>query len=232
LVSGRYLAPSFGYAKTRPMAQDKKSFIAYSDWKETFDVLPDDKAGQLIKHIFAYVNDEDPKTDDVLINAVFANIKNSLKRDLKKWKKQHQQRIDAGKRSAEIRKQNSTKVNERSTTDNDSSISSTDSVSVSVTVNDTVNVTDNKKKSIEERKNDFWQNLSSSFIDQYEVNLLKDFFDYWTEASPGARKMRFEKEKAFDVSRRLKTWLKNESKFGNKMDHDNKASDAVNWFNS
>jgi hypothetical protein len=90
----------------------------------------------------------------------------------------------------------------------------------------------NVKKSIEERKNDFWQNLSSSFIDQYEVNLLKDFFDYWTEASPGARKMRFEKEKAFDVSRRLKTWLKNESKFGNKMDPDNKASDAVNWFNS
>jgi hypothetical protein len=95
--------------------------------------------------------------------------------------------------------------------------------------NKTIN---NKHLTIEERKNDFWKNLSSSFIDQYEVNLLKDFFDYWTEASPGARKMRFEKEKAFDVSRRLKTWLKNESKFGNKMDQDNKASDAVNWFNS
>lgn len=70
------------------------------------------------------------------------------------------------------------------------------------------------QRSIEDRKNDFWQNLSSSFIDQYEVNLLKDFFEYWTEASPRARKMRFEKEKAFDVSRRLKTWVRNQQRFG------------------
>jgi hypothetical protein len=92
------------------MAKDKKSFVAYTDWKETFEALPDDKAGQLIKHIFAYVSDEKPQTDDVLINAVFANIKNTLKRDLAKWDKQHQQRIEAGKKSAEIRKRNSTTV--------------------------------------------------------------------------------------------------------------------------
>ena len=67
------------------MAENKKSFIMYCDWAETFNCLPDDKAGELIKHIFKYVNDEDPQTEDVLINAVFANIKNQLKRDLKKY---------------------------------------------------------------------------------------------------------------------------------------------------
>ena len=67
------------------MAENKKSFIAYVDWKETFDSLPDDKAGQLIKYLFAYVNDEDPATDDILINAVFANIRQTLKRDLVKY---------------------------------------------------------------------------------------------------------------------------------------------------
>ena len=46
------------------MAENKKSFIAYVDWKETFCSLPDDKAGQLVKHLFAYVSDENPKTDD------------------------------------------------------------------------------------------------------------------------------------------------------------------------
>jgi len=93
------------------MAKNKKSFIAYTDWKDTFDALPDDKAGKLIKFIYAYANDENPKTDDVLINAVFANIKNALKRDLEKWEIQHNQRIEAGKRSAEVRKRNSTVVN-------------------------------------------------------------------------------------------------------------------------
>ena len=84
------------------MAENKKSFVAYADWKETFDALSDDKAGELIKHIFAYVNDESPVSECMLINAVFANIKHTLKRDLKKWEKQHVQRKEAGKKSAEV----------------------------------------------------------------------------------------------------------------------------------
>jgi hypothetical protein len=104
--------------------KNKKSFVAYADWKETFDALSDQKAGELIKHIFAYVNDENPTSDDMLINAVFANIKHTLKRDLRKWREQHAQRVLAGKKSAEIRKRNSTVVNKRS-------VSSTVSVSVS-----------------------------------------------------------------------------------------------------
>jgi hypothetical protein len=82
------------------MAENKKSFIAYVDWKATFDALPDDKAGQLIKHVLAYVNDENPETDDILINAVFANIKNTLKRDLKRYENIVEKRSKAGKASA------------------------------------------------------------------------------------------------------------------------------------
>jgi len=81
------------------MAEGKKSFTAYCDWKDTFDSLPDDKAGQLIKHLFAYVNDENPNTDDILIKAVFAQIKATLKRDLKKWEaKREQNKANALKR--------------------------------------------------------------------------------------------------------------------------------------
>jgi len=108
------------------MAENKKSFIAYSDWKDTFDALDDDKAGLLIKHIFSYVNDENPETDDPIVKAVFPNIKNTLKRDLKKWDKQYQQRVEAGKKSAEVRKRNATVVNARTVS---STVSVSDSVS-------------------------------------------------------------------------------------------------------
>lgn len=118
------------------MAEGKKSFIAYSDWKNTFDELPNEEAGMLIKHIFAYVNDENPQTDSVLIKAVFANIKSTLKRDLDRWESQLIQRSNAGKRSAEIRL---AKSNDRSTTVNEVQRNSTDSVNVSVSVNDSVN---------------------------------------------------------------------------------------------
>ena len=116
------------------MAEYKKSFIAYADWKETFDKLPDDVAGKLIKHIFAYVNNENPISNDYVIEAIFSNIKNTLKRDLRKWETQLDQRREAGKRSAEQRALK--KINERSISLNETQRNSTvsDSVSVSVSV--------------------------------------------------------------------------------------------------
>ena len=80
------------------MAENKKSFIAYADWKNTFDELPDEEAGKLIKHIFSYVNDESPVSESILINAVFANIKTTLKRDLDKWQTQLNQRVEAARK--------------------------------------------------------------------------------------------------------------------------------------
>ena len=114
------------------MAEGKKSFIAYSDWNGMFEVLPDEIAGKLIKHIFAYVNDKNPETNDYIINALFEQIKATLKRDLIKWDTQRSQRSEAGKKSAELRAL--TKSNERSISFNE--IQRNPTVSVSVNVND------------------------------------------------------------------------------------------------
>lgn len=86
-----------------------------------------------------------------------------------------------------------------------------------------------KEKGKEERANDFWQSLST-LTDQYEVNLLKDFFEHWTEAGPKAKKMRFEKEKAFDINRRLKTWARNEKKW-NTGNTKSTEQDLDKWIN-
>lgn len=122
----------------------KKSFVAYADWKDTFDNLPDEIAGKLIKHIFAYVNDENPISNDFIIDAVFSNIKNTLKRDLKKWESQLEQRRNAGKKSAEMRAL--TKINDRSISLNEKTRNSTVSVNDSVSVN--VSVNEIKEKTI------------------------------------------------------------------------------------
>jgi hypothetical protein len=66
------------------MATGKKSFIAYCDWLETFEELDDAEAGRLVKHLFRYVNDLDPQTEDKLTKMTFIPIKQTLKRDLKK----------------------------------------------------------------------------------------------------------------------------------------------------
>jgi hypothetical protein len=127
------------------MAENKKSFIAYSDWHGMFKALPDEIAGKLIKHTFSYVNDENPSTDDFIINALFEQIKATLKRDLVKWDLQREQRSLAGKRSAEIRL---TKSNERSTEVNETQRKPTVSVNVNDNVNDNVNVKDKVSNSL------------------------------------------------------------------------------------
>lgn len=79
------------------MAEDKKSFLMYSDWVTIFEQLEDDEAGKLIKHLFAYVNDRNPSLSDRMLNILFEPIKMQLKRDLKSWEKTKKSKSDGGK---------------------------------------------------------------------------------------------------------------------------------------
>lgn len=53
------------------------------------------------------------------------------------------------------------------------------------------------------------------FKNNYSNELLKSFFDYWTEPNITKTKMKFELERTFEISRRLVTWDKNDKKFNN-----------------
>jgi len=192
------------------MAEGKKSFVAYSDWYGMFKALPDEIAGKLIKHIFSYVNDENPSTEDFIINALFEQIKSTLKRDLVKWENERNQRSLAGKKSAEIR---ATKSNERSTTVNEIERNSTVSVNVSDNVNETVK---EKINNIDERKLKFASTLKP-FIDIYGKDFLNDFYKYWTEPNKSNSKFKQELEKTWSLERRLETWAKNDKNFNNNV---------------
>ena len=85
------------------MAQGKKTFIFYSDWTNMIKEMPDNDAGQLLKHILSYVNDEDPTTDNILVKMAFGHMKPMLKKDLEKWNKQLIQFSKMGKKSAKNR---------------------------------------------------------------------------------------------------------------------------------
>lgn len=42
---------------------------------------------------------------------------------------------------------------------------------------------------------------------------LSDFFHYWSERTPKAKLMKFEKLSSFDIKRRYSTWKTNQKKF-------------------
>jgi len=191
------------------MAEDKKGFVLYADLIHTVNKMPNDKAGELLKHILSYVNDENPTTEDLIIQLTFEPIKQQLKRDLKKYESKKKQWSDAGKASAESRALKKKQQNQRTLADVESR--STDST---VTVKDTVSVKDKvivKVNDINKRKSDFKKSLIP--FKDFGTETLTEFFEYWSEHGERDRKMRFEKEKSFGINRRLATWLKNKKRF-------------------
>ena len=187
------------------MAKDKKGFILYADQKAIFDQLPNDKAGELIKFILSYVNDENPETDDLIIKLAFTPIQQQLKRDLIKYEETKENRSKAGKAGANKRWQN---ITEDSNRINDMA---------KIAVNDNVNVIDKVIDNIEERKSKFYASLSL-FVDEYPKKMLREFYDYWTEHGDKDKKLRFEKEKTFGIQQRLRTWYNRNPK---QYDQDN-----------
>ena len=128
------------------MAENKKSFILYCDQKGLWDKLSNEQAGLLIKHVIAYVNDENPIAPDFITELAFEPIKASLKRDLIRWDETREKRVIAGQASAEARRNKSQQVLTRVESVEHTSTNST----VSVNVNGNVSVNGNvRKKSLE-----------------------------------------------------------------------------------
>lgn len=122
------------------MAENKKSFVLYTDILSTFEELTDQEAGQLIKHVLRYVNDLNPQTSDKLLKVAFEPIKQQLKRDLKKYETIVEKRSAAGKKSAELRANKSQQVLTNVNKAQQSPTNPTDSVSDSVNVSEINNI--------------------------------------------------------------------------------------------
>ena len=230
------------------MAKDKKGFILYADQKELFDQLPNDKAGELIKFIFAYVNDENPKTDDLLLNLAFTPIKQQLKRDLVKYEDRIDKKSISGREGnlkrwhldiyTDYKKGKTTLeeaeniANGRKTSHSDkvrshriANIADKDNVNVTVNVTDKVIVSNN----IHSRKLTFSQSTKELFNSDFpnDKHHLDDFVDYWTEHGDNDKKMRFEKQKSFSTTRRIKTWIKNNFNNSNNGNKEHNKQTAI-----
>ena len=177
------------------MAKDKKGFVLYADQKLIFDDLTNEEAGVLIKHIFSYVNDENPILTDRLIDMAFKPIKLQLKRDLVKYEG--------------VRERNSANARKR-----------WDAIASSGIPKDTKNadidkVIDKDKdinNNIDIRKLKFADTLKP-FLVKYGKDMMNDFYAYWTEPNKSNTKFRMELEKTWELSRRLEAWAKNDKSF-------------------
>jgi hypothetical protein len=144
--------------------EGKKSFVLYTDQREVFDELSDEDAGKLIKHIFSYVNDENPSTDDQLLKVAFLPIKTQLKRDLKIWDEKKQQRAEAGRKGGIAKSSNAKQslANPSNATNDVANLAV--NVNVNGNVNDIYKQTGSELEVNEESHNQIFRQLWKSTI--------------------------------------------------------------------
>ena len=127
------------------MATNKKSFVAYCDWLESFEELTNEEAGKLVKHLFKYVNDLEPESPDRLTKMCFIPIKQSLKRDLRKYDTYINKQSENGKKGGRPKKLTDKKETQKT---QPFILKPKKADSVSVSVSDSVNDTISFKKLI------------------------------------------------------------------------------------
>jgi len=133
------------------MATDKKSVLLYCDLIHTVEKMNDETAGKFFKHYLRYINDMNPKTDDLVVDISFESVKQNLKRDLKKWEQRAENSRNNGKLGGRPRlvkepKEPSGLINNPTEPKEP----------VTVTVTDTVKVTDINKQKRESEFEIFW----------------------------------------------------------------------------
>lgn len=65
---------------------------------------------------------------------------------------------------------------------------------------------------MEQRKRRLYDELKP-YCEKYGAQMVRDFFDYWTEPDHALSKMRYELERTWSVRNRLRTWAARESQF-------------------
>ena len=73
------------------------------------------------------------------------------------------------------------------------------------------------------RKEEFYRSLIP-FLNQYPREMIRGFYDYWSEMNKSQTKMRFEQQPTWEVSKRLATWAKREKFDGNRSNQNERDS--------
>lgn len=65
-----------------------------------------------------------------------------------------------------------------------------------------------KQKKMEQRNKEFYEELIP-YVDIYGKDMIREFYDYWTEPNKSNTQSRKDMERTWNTSRRLTTWSKN-----------------------
>ena len=142
-------------------------------------------------------------------------------RNIEKRTEISNKRSEAGKKSAELRKistsveQVSTSVQQNPTKERKVKENKVNENKENKEIKETISKDIAQKKvdakaSTLTRRDEFYKSLIP-FLSTYGKDMIRDFFDYWSEQNKSGTQMRFEKQPTWEVAKRLATWNKRDT---------------------
>ena len=193
------------------MNDDKRSFILYADIIDTVKKLPVSDAGELFLMILQFANDQDPLTDNLLVEIAFDPIKRQMQRDSEKWKNKREKLAENGRLGGRPKKANGFEENPKK-----QKVFSESKKSLHVTVTAPVSVTDPLPDNVIERntvrrftpptRDDVDQYAKAEMIGS-ETSVDK-FHDYYT-----ANGWKVGRNAMKDWRAAFRNWIKNEKQY-------------------
>lgn len=212
--------------------KQRESFLFYRDWWES---LRDNDAirYEVYDAIMAKVFDNIEPEVSSMANMALKFILPVIGRDNDKYNDVREKRKAAGRLGGLKKAENIASVaNLANGSKCQQSVANlanlADNVNVNVNVNDNVNKNKEKtpkgvKKEKEvaasaatpedelEKRAEVLYNTLVPYVSMYGKDMIRQFYDYWTEPNKSRTKMRYELERTWDTKRRLKTWASREN---------------------
>lgn len=198
----------------------RESFIFYKEWKDAIADLPNDVRLEIYEAIIEYGTTGKLPALKPIANVAFNFIKTGIDRNSEKYSEVLEKRKIAGRKGG-LAKANNTKQDVANLANASNTKQSVANLAVNVNDNgiieNTTNVVSKKdaaKAATLKRKEEFGKTLIP-FMEKYGNEMIRAFFEYWSELNKSETKMRCEMQKTWEVGKRLITWAGNESIYGN-----------------
>lgn len=210
----------------------RESFVFYRSFYDAIKDLPRDVQGEIYTAIMEYsLYGKETESLKPIARSVFTLMKPQIDVNNK--------RFENGRKGGRPKSENEPKGNQNETKEKPKNNQNetkdepnvNDNANVNVNIENTTNVVSKKdaaKAATLKRKDEFGKTLVP-YMEKYGKEMIRAFFNYWSEVNKPGTKMRFEMQKTWEVNLRLATWAKNEKPQYGKADigvvlHDNSQS--------
>ena len=202
------------------------------------ELLTDEQAGRLLKALFAFASGGSELALDQPTNVAFVAMRAYIEQNAQRYAD-----ICEKRREAINARWERTKVDGKDTSDtNEYNCILTNTSDTKAKAKAKANSIKEKEKrektqiaatavaTLSEKKEVRAKEFYGSLVDYvgtYGAQMVREFYDYWTESNANGAKMRFEMEKVFDVGRRLATWANRDKQFNTKKNEQRNYQSAT-----